>query len=635
MLLEKTELFDTAYKKTIKEALEVLGKKNLALIVQGVSFPSLDYENTGFGTYNSDGAKELFKYVSNLFSAIQLGPCGKTKTSDSSPYTGTVFSKNPLFINLKDLTTESWDKILSKKTLDRIIENNPNKDKPKAAYNYAIESFNAASEEFYKNFNKKASKELKKEFEKFKKENAFWLDKDSLYEALSIENGSDYWPQWNSELDKNLFNTDDTKNSEKRIKEISKKYKDVIEKYKLEQFIVQKQTDETLEYTKKLGLKLIADRQVAFSDRDNWAYQSLFLDGWCLGCPPDYFSEDGQAWGFSVVDPEKLFKKNGSLGPAGELLKKLYLKMFKENPGGVRIDHTVGLIDPWVYKKGHLPKIEEGAGRLYSSPYHPELKKYSIARDENINKNLIDGKEITADDEKWIDNLDDKQITLYGRMIEKIVIAAALEAGLTKDAIIAEDLGTLTYPVKKVMEKYALQGMKLVQFVVAQEEDHPYRCKNITPNSWAMVGTHDNEPIRMWASKLVNTEEANPYIKNLIEDLCSEFGNKDEIWHRMYTDEKFFGFMKIVECFASASENIQIFFTDFFGINDVYNRPGTSGDPNWTLRIDKNFVEFYKEKLKTGEALNLPLAMIYAIKARGWEFYKDHQELLERLEQIK
>ena len=59
---------------------------------------------------------------------------------------------------------------------------------------------------------------------------------------------------------------------------------------------------------------MIADRQVAFSDRDNWAYKSLFLDGWCLGCPPDYFSKDGQAWGFSVVDPDKMFNDDGSLG---------------------------------------------------------------------------------------------------------------------------------------------------------------------------------------------------------------------------------------------------------------------------------------------------------------------------------
>ena len=161
------------------------------------------------------------------------------------------------------------------------------------------------------------------------------------------------------------------------------KVEELIEKYKLVQFIVAKQSEETREFAKKLGLKMIADRQVAFSDRDCWAYQSLFLEGWSLGCPPDYFSKDGQAWDFSVVDPEKLFNKDGSLGPAGELVKKLYLKMFKENPGGVRIDHTVGLIDPWVYKKGHKPKVEEGAGRLYSSPEHKDLNKYSIATSED------------------------------------------------------------------------------------------------------------------------------------------------------------------------------------------------------------------------------------------------------------
>lgn len=97
---------------------------------------------------------------------------------------------------------------------------------------------------------------------------------------------------------------------------------------------------------------MIADRQVAFSDRDAWAYQSLFLEGWYLGCPPDYFSKDGQAWGFPVMDPDKMFNADGSLGEGGILMKNLYRKMFKENPGGVRIDHIVGLIDPWVYKVG-------------------------------------------------------------------------------------------------------------------------------------------------------------------------------------------------------------------------------------------------------------------------------------------
>ena len=86
---------NSSYKETVKEALSALNKKNMALILHGVSFPSLLNENTGFGTYNSNGAKELMNFAGGMFNAIQLGPNGKTKPSDSSPYTGTVFSQNP------------------------------------------------------------------------------------------------------------------------------------------------------------------------------------------------------------------------------------------------------------------------------------------------------------------------------------------------------------------------------------------------------------------------------------------------------------------------------------------------------------------------------------------------------------
>lgn len=626
-MTENTKI-NSEYKQIIKEALSALNKKNMALILHGVSFPSLKGENTGFGTYNSNGAKALMNFAGDMFNAIQLGPNGKTKTSDSSPYTGTVFSQNPLFLDLPSLATNEYDNLLSAVTLEKIVHENPNLYENKAAYVYSIETLDIVMNEVYENFKINASTKLKEDFEKFKEENAYWLDKDALYEAFSLENNSDYWPQWNNELDRDIFSTWDRNKADARIAEISEKYADVIAKYKLAQFLTAIQSEKTRKYAASHNLKMIADRQVAFSDRDNWAYKALFLDGWCLGCPPDYFSKDGQAWGFSVVDPEKMFNEDGSLGEAGELLYKLYLKMFKENPGGVRIDHTVGLIDPWVYKKGALPKIEEGAGRLYSSPFRPELKKYSIAREDDTNP------EVEPDKEKWIKKLDDWQIEKYGRTIEKIVIAAAIEAGLDKNAIVAEDLGTLTYPVVKVMEKYALAGMKLVQFVVAEEKDHAYRCCNITENSWAMVGTHDNEPIRMWAQSMIGKPELTPHVDNLMEDLYKGVPNYDEIKEKLYTDDKFLAFSKLVEIFAAKNENVQIFFTDFFGINEVYNRPGTSGDPNWTLRLPGNFEELYERNLSSGDALNLPLALIYAIKARGADFAANNSELISKLENI-
>lgn len=609
--------------KTVNKALKALGKKNFAMIMHGGSFPSAEGENTGFGTINSTGGKEVIDYVSGIFDAIQLGPAGKTKGCDASPYTGTIFSGNPLFIDLKQLTTDEWNNILSVETFNEIVENNPRKDSTKTAYSYIYKKQNEALSEAWENFKSNPDKKLSKEFEQYKMENDFWLDKDSLYEALSIENGNDYWPIWESETDKNLFNPksiEERMEFAKRIDEIAKKYENEIEKYKFIQFILNKQNEKTRKYAIDNGIKMIADRQVAFSDRDTWAYQSLFLDGWMLGCPPDYFSKDGQAWGFPVMNPERLYNADGSLDEGGILMKNLYKKMFKENPGGVRIDHIVGLIDPWVYKAGKKPKIEEGAGRLFSSPEHPFLKQFAIATLDDLDMTL------EADKEKRVKTLNKDQIKEYGKLIEKIVIAAAEEEGLDKDAIVCEDLGTLTNPVAEVMKEYKLQGMRLTQFVVPEKPEHPYRCCNIEKKVWAMVGTHDNEPINMWAKSMVNTHEGYLHVKNLVDDLFGDCENKDEIITKMTSDVEFLTQTKLVEIFASKAENIQIFFTDFFQICDVYNRPGTSGDKNWSLRLPDNF--------KNITPINLANILKLAIIARGNEFANKNEKLINELEEL-
>ena len=610
--------------KLVSEALKVLGKDNLALIIHGSSFPSKQGEDTGFGTFNSDAGHELIDYASGIFNALQLGPAGRTKSDDASPYTGTIFSGNPLFIDLKQLTEKKWDNILSQETFEKVVANNPRQNQSRTAYDYIQKAQIEALKEAWKNFKEihggLFGSPLKKEFEKFKKDNALWLDNDSLYEALSIENGSDFWYSWKNETDKKLMNPkseEEKKAYAARIDEIKKNYEDEIEFYKFCQFVLEQQNEETKKFALSKGIKMIADRQVAFSDRDAWAYQSLFLDGWYLGCPPDYFSKDGQAWGFPVMDPDKMFNADGSLGEGGILMKNLYKKMFKENPGGVRIDHIVGLIDPWVYKAGKKPMPEQGAGRLYSSPEHPELSRYAIARNEDLDWTL------ESDKEKRVKTLSEEQIKLYGRLIEKIVIAAAKECGMDKNAIVCEDLGTLTNPVDAVMKKYELQGMRLTQFVVPEKPEHPYRCKNITEHVWNMVGTHDNLPISMWAESMINTHEGYLHAKNLVEDLFAEADNKDDIIVRLTQDKDYLKFVKLTEIFASKARNVQIFFTDFFQINDVYNRPGTSGDQNWSLRLPNNYQEL--------QPIDLQALLKAAIIARGKEFASKHASLIEKL----
>lgn len=607
--------------KLIKEALEVLGKENFALIIHGSSFPAKQGEDTGFGTFNSEAGHALIDYASGIFNAIQLGPAGKTKSSDSSPYCGTIFSGNPLFIDLKKLTTKEWNEILSEDTFNRVVKENPKQNTGRTAYSYIHKAQNEALKEAWINFRSKCKGDkLFKKFTSFKKENKSWLDNDALYEALSIENGNDYWYIWENETDKNLLNPKNDKEKElyaERIAEIEKKYEDEIEFYKFCQFVLEFQNEETKKFALEKGIKMIADRQVAFSDRDAWAYQSLFLPGWYLGCPPDYFSKDGQAWGFPVMDPDKMFNSDGTLGEGGILMKNLYKKMFKENPGGVRIDHIVGLIDPWVYKVGKKPMPEQGAGRLYSSPEHPDLARYAIATKDDLDWTL------EADKEKRVKTLSDDQIKLYGRLIEKIVIGAAKECGLDKNAIVCEDLGTLTNPVAAVMKKYELQGMRLTQFVVPEKPEHPYRCKNITENVWNMVGTHDNNPIATWAESMINTHEGYLHAKNLVEDLFADADNKDDIIVKLTQDKDYLTFVKLVEIFASKAKNVQMFFTDYFQIKETYNTPGTSGDQNWSLRLPNNFEDT--------DPIDLNAILKQAILSRGKEFASKHEDLIKKL----
>ena len=301
----------------------------------------------------------------------------------------------------------------------------------------------------------------------------------------------------------------------------------------------------------------------------------------------------------------------------------LFRKMFRENPGGVRIDHFVGLVDPWVYKAGKTPKVSDGAGRLYSSPEHPELSKYAIPSMSDLNL------DVEPDSEFRVKTLSEAQISRYARLIEKIIIAAAKTEGVDKDSIICEDLGTLTYPVEMVMKQFGLNGMRVTQFVKPEDPNHPYRGKNTKENDWIMMGTHDNEPVSMWAKATVKTPEIELHANNLAQDLCWDEHYMGSYIDILKNNPQELAKAKYVELFAGNAKNIQIFFADFFGIDDTYNKPGTSGDANWSLRLPNNFEWFYVNQLVKGKAMNLAEILMYALKCRGLD--KDNQELIEKL----
>lgn len=637
------------YQQTIQAALSALDKKDLTLILHGASFPSAGGEDTGIGSPNSKGAKALVRFIRQMgFNSVQLGPGGKTKGVDPSPYTSTSFSSNPLFIDLAPLVEDSrWGSLVSRDAFDALVANNPNRDKGRVAYGYVYPAQENLLTQAYRNFKaKRASldslpaseagviRDLDRKFSEFKTKNRDWLEKDSLYEAFTALHGNDYFPNWPNELDRRLFsprNEQEKAVASARIAEVKAQQADVIEGYEFVQFIADDQKRDMKAFSDGQNVKMLADRQVAFSDRDVWAYQDIFLDGYSLGAPPDYFSKTGQAWGFPVIDPAKLFNPDGTVGEGGKALQTLFTKIFRENRGGVRIDHIIGLVDPWIYLKGRQPKWEEGAGRLYSSPEYTELNRYARIRTENLDDRF------KPDDEERVKDLTEAQVERYCEVL-RLIIQAAESQGLGKDAIICEDLGTLTTPVKAVMKKLGLSGVRVTQFVDPAKEMHMYRGKNVEPEHWIMPGTHDNESLVSWVETLYQKNQVQPHAAFLSEDLSAPGASEDvknAFLQQLLQDPKAFIKAKFVELFASPSRHIQIFFPDFFGMKETYNKPGTSGDQNWSLRVPNGFERAYYDSLTRNEGVNLPEILLMAMQAKGSAFLSPHQAVVSKLERYR
>lgn len=647
------------YKETVKEALTKLDKKNLSIIAHGPSFPSVKGEDTGIGSPYTDGALQFFHFVNELgFNSIQLGPGGKTKRGDASPYTSTVFSDNTLFIDLKALTGSKWSNLLSESTFKSIVDNNDKKDTGKVNYTYAYDAQETALKEVWENFKSrlhdKSIQDIQENFVDYKEDNKAWLQNDALYSALALDNGNDYWGNWN-DIDKNLpkllasVDQADREKAQARIEEITNnpKTKDAIEFYKFCQFIM---AEQKADIRKEAPINTIADIQVTYSDQDWWAFQNLFLDDYSLGVPPDYFSKDGQAWGFPVLDPDQLFERtetgrikrvNGNpvLGKAGELIKIRFDKMFRDNPGGVRIDHIVGLIDPWVYPKGSkTAKAEDGGTRLFSSPEaNPPIGNWS-----NVSKNAI-SKKASSDSESKVNNsaIDKAAVNKYAAILD-IIIQSAEDNSVPLSNIICEDLGTLTNPSAKVLRQRALSGLRVSQFVDTNNPDHIYRLKNVDSQHWAVPGTHDNDSMISWTKGLIKDGSIKNHARIVAEDLKLEATKTvkvDGVEHVEKTNNladnpKAFITAKFAELFASPAQNVQIMFTDIFGMKERYNDPGAKGEKlkdNWRLRIPNNFEDTYTKKLIEGDGLNLPEALEIAMKSKSKGFVENNIALIKEL----
>ena len=602
------------YTSSVNEGLKLLGKQ-VDVILHNASAPAVKSENTGIGSlFSRTTVTKLFPFLkSHGITGIQQEPNGLRKVMDNSPYAPESNAKNIFMIPLEKLTTEEYGNILSKKTFDTIVNNNPSGDE--VNYPYVRKMYDIALREAYNN-----GKDSK-EFAEFKATREQDYEQSAIYRVLSKINGIDnsFWGQGDSytekdykavskiagekdwdKIDRNLYANKNSKESQARIAELKEKYKDDYDYFLFQQMILEKENEKSNKLAQETGIKIIGDSPVAPTDVETWVNKNLFLKGMAIGCPPDYFSKTGQRWGFKYYDPEKIFNKDGSLGEAGKAMQKKYEEYFASFPGGIRLDHVIGLIDPFIYTLNSKNMTSSNSGRIYS---------------------IFSGKYQKKNDDE------------YANLFTKIIIPAAEKYGLNKSDIICEDLGDKTAPVKRVMKKLNLQGISMTQF-----DD---RGGKAPANNVIMIGSHDNNSFLEFIEDLFNyknkndSRETGRFMKktnHLAEDTAPLGATKEEIKQyskELRRDKKKFLAASFAELFASPAKRIQIFFSDFWGLGKTYNRPGTT-QGNWALRLGENFEEDYYKAAAEGKAPNLAGAIAAALRHRGLD--KGNEELMKNLD---
>ena len=579
------------YSKSVEKGLNLLGKQ-VDIILHNSSAPAVKAENVGIGSlFSTTTVKKLFPFLkSHIIKGIQQEPNGLRKFGDNSPYAPEASSKNIFMIPLEKLTSKEYNGILSKETFQSIVENNPNPEN--VDYKYVRTSFNKALTEAYENYKKGDTSEL----ENFKKEFSSKYEPAAIFRVLSEENQNKDWSKWKG-IDKNLYapkNDKQAKQAQARIEQIKNENADKIDFYYFQQMILEKENKKSNAVSKEYGIKIIGDSPVAQPAVDEWVNQNLFLENAAIGCPPDYFSQTGQRWGFKYFKPEEIFNQDGSLGKAGEFLKKKYEDYFASCPGGVRVDHIIGLIDPFIYSTNSKEMLPSNSGRIYS---------------------IFSGKYQKHTDEE------------FASILTKIIIPAAEKYGLDKSSIICEDLGDVTPPVANVMKNLNLTGIAVTQF------DH--RGATAPENKVIMLGSHDNQSFLEFVEDLFKNPKDKRFLdktKLLAKDTIAKNATKAE--EKQYLDEirsdkKKFISASFAELFTSPARRVQIFFADFFGLGKTYNRPGTT-EGNWALRLGEDFENDYYKAVAEGKAPNLADTIARALRQRGLD--KTNEALMKDLD---
>ena len=580
----------------VRDALQALGIRRLTLAVHDAALPGDPSDDIGRGAPLSRGGLRFLRFAAALgFDALQLGPQGKTTAHDASPYDATLFARNPLSIALEPLRAAGF---LGDAAFEAAIAARPANALQSAAHRHVFGIQRAALADAFARVPREPAHQ-------FATANAAWLRPHSLYAALCDEHGNDDWLEW-PERDRHLLNPDaDPARAEQLVARHAARFETVA----FEQQTAHEQHKAFRAEAKAAGLRLFGDLQVGLAHEDVWAYQSLLLKPFRMGAPPSRTNPEGQPWNYAVLDPRLVRGNEGSPqgGPALAFVERRVGKLLAEFDG-LRIDHPHGLIDPWVYEGARRDALRavQGGSRLFSSPDRAGLQSFAIVHPEQLEKTLprhADG---------WVRELSGEQVARYALLFDAVVAAARANGRETAD-LACEVLSTQPYPVRRVLERHGLGRFRVTQKVGLDDPRDVYRSENAQPQDWIMVGNHDTEPVWRVAERWCAAGRGLDHARYLAGRL-----GRDARWAEATAqDPARLATAKLAELFVGPATNVMIFFADVLGLREVYNRPGTVTEENWSLRVPPDYARTYPAAAAEGRALHLPRALATALRARG------------------
>ena len=610
------------YGQTISDAKKLVGVKNIALVLHGSSFPQSD-KDLFIGSPINSKAVEVNDFLKmHGFDSIQLGPPGLVSKENTSPYSSSINSKNYLFADMTQLTKKEYANILDSSDIDA----ETSKDYSKSTmtdFEKAFDSYDRLYETAYDNLKVRGDDEaikLKTEYKNFIADSGDWIETDAMYDVLQKKYNSPDFDKW-PDVAKNLIQyKNDPEHLEHEealalISEMKKNNSKEMGLYKFKQFIVDKQEKQFISENPN-KLQYISDAIIGFSVKDMWANQDAFLEDYRVGCPyggAGYPEGEGtprganQMWDIPVINPKTLFKKDGSLGKGGELFKQKFEKLL-DTYQNIRIDHALGLVDPWIYNKNNVQiRKNDQKQIIYTNANGANISNFG-----RENTYPVQGDEYTKNIYRDMNNNIAKSEVLdpnhdYSKILEKILLPILEDKDLKPNELVWENLGCPT----KVFDDVYYNKLRLPGLFSLKNA----QAENKGQNDWFLISSHDDPPFSQVASdgffeeKKYNGGPMNP--DYLVGYLHPEKTNEERqpIMKDLSWNTRLRVITKNQELIRSA-EKIQISFMDFFGLDKTYNKMGTSDENNWKLRLSKNYKKDYYKTLENQDwqkiALNMP-----------------------------